>query len=146
MKIVKPQCLSLLMRPVLLRGRHRLCLTSVLAFPLGQRRALASEIALWPAAAEACRGAIDEGLPKVKGEVLVFGSCHNLPAPRAVSQIRVRVSPPTATPLAEKRTVDKRLAVIGDRWWHRGVFTPPQPFTIMPITWALAFGGPKFDR
>ena len=39
-------------------------------------------------------------------------------------------------------SVDKQLAVFGDRTWRRGGPTPPVGVTEVPLTWERAFGGP----
>jgi len=41
-------------------------------------------------------------------------------------------------------SVDKQLAVFGDRTWRRGGPTPPVGVTEVPLTWERAFGGPGF--
>jgi uncharacterized protein YjbI with pentapeptide repeats len=42
--------------------------------------------------------------------------------------------------------VDKRLSVLGDRVWKDHAATRPVPMTTMPVDWAHAFGGQRFDR
>ena len=149
MKIVKPMVVSFTFRPFLMLGEQRLCVTGMVGFSLadGARRLIA-DTAMWAAIGESTQGIVDEGLPKPCGEVLVHGQCH-VPGGRAVpvSQVRVRVSPqePDA-----RRTVDKKLVVLGDRFWRPGVLgssmTDPAPFTVMPLTWERAFGGDKYPK
>ena len=131
MKIVKPMALSFLCRPVLLLGRQRLAVTSLVGFSLTESTPgrLISEIELWPAIAKASGGLIDEGLPKSRGEALLFGSCHTPGAkPLPVSFARMQLG-----------AIDKRLAVIGDRYWQESAWksptTDPLPFTEMPLGW-----------
>ena len=40
-------------------------------------------------------------------------------------------------------SLQRRLAVFGDRFWKRGgsSHTPPRPFETMPLTWKYAYGG-----
>jgi uncharacterized protein YjbI with pentapeptide repeats len=144
MKLVKPTALSFTCRPLLLLGRQQLTLTSLVGFSLTPDAAnaprLIPEIALWPAIAEVTGGLIDEGLPKPRGEVLVYGSCHTPNAkPLPVSYVRVQLG-----------AVDKQLAVIGDRYWQEKAWkdpcTEPVPFTEMPLGWDRAFGGPDYTR
>ncbi len=144
MKLVKPTALSFTCRPLLLLGQQRLTVTSLVGFSLAADAAnapcLIPEIALWPAIAEVTGGLIDEGLPKPRGEVLVYGSCHTPNAkPLPVSYVRVQLG-----------AVDKKLAVIGDRYWQEKAWkdpcTPPVPFSEMPLGWDRAFGGPDYAK
>ncbi len=68
-----------------------------------------------------------------RGELLVAGRCIR-PEGRRVGASFVR---------ARLGSVDKRLAVLGDRYWSGHGFTEPEPFSEMPIDWARALGGPK---
>ena len=141
MKLVKPMALSFTCRPLLLFGRQRLSVTSMVGFSLveGERR-LIPEIELWPAIANATGALVDEGLPKARGEALLFGSCHTPGArPLAASFVRLQLG-----------TIDKKLSVIGDRYWQESAWksptTEPVPFTEMPLTWDRAFGGPDYAK
>jgi uncharacterized protein YjbI with pentapeptide repeats len=137
-KIIKPELLSLLSRPLLFRGRQRLSVTALAGFALdGEARRLWPENQLWPVLGQATGGVWDEGLPKADSEVLLFGSCYNEGGrPLPVSSVRLQLG-----------AVDKRVAVIGDRIWEeRGGFTDPEPFTSMPLIWERAFGGPSWKR
>jgi hypothetical protein len=146
MKIVKAMVVSFTFRPFLMLGEQRLCVTGMVGFSLadGPRRLIA-DTDLWAAIGETTESIVDEGLPKACGEVLVHGKCHppgGRPVP--VSQVRVRVTPVEAD---ARRTVDKKLAVFGDRSWRPSILgssmTEPTPFTEMPLTWDRAFGGEK---
>lgn len=84
---------------------------------------------------------LDQGWPKPRGEVLCMGSCY---APRgkqvAAAKIRLKTGP-----------VDKTLNVFGDRYWLTGAtglttMTRARPFSVMPVDWAHAFGGPDFKQ
>ena len=139
MKIVKPDKLSMLQRVLEHDGRCHFVLTLLVGFSFDRPRALVSEIDLWKTAAselESEGGALDEGHVKVRGEVLVNGKCHaphGEPVP--VWHVRVRLA-----------GVDKRLAVLGDRHWKLGIPTEPEPFVVMPVDWAHAFGGEGFAK
>ena len=137
MKTVKPTRLSLVTRFFEEERRPRFVVGVTAAFRLGVDKELVSDIEMWPlvmAALEVEDGVLDEGAPKVRGEVLVAGHCYPPGAPQAVSFARVKVG-----------TVDKRLAVIGDRQWKHGVPSEPRPFEKMPLDWTRAFGGEGFD-
>jgi uncharacterized protein YjbI with pentapeptide repeats len=159
-KLVKPMAVSFSFRTFLIVGRQELCVSSLIGFKLGEGiRRLVADIALWPAIAEATGGIVDEGLPKARGDVLVYGSCHTRGAPLPASTVRVRVAaanaPPDARPL-----VEKKLAVFGDRYWagtaskgqttdpvpSTSEYSPPTPFTEMPLGWDRAFGGPTYKK
>lgn len=99
------------------------------------------ETRMWPAVAGALGATpLDVGMPKPRGEVLVVGDAV-APGGIPVAQMRVELA---------VGPVRKRLAVFGDRRWELRrdgpVFTPPLPFTRMPLTWDRAFGGPGFPE
>jgi uncharacterized protein YjbI with pentapeptide repeats len=139
MKTIKSPRLSVLTRIVEHERRPRLVIGVTAAFRLGAEKHLVPDIEMWPqaiAALEAENGILDEATPKVRAELLVNGSCYPPGGtPQSVSFVRVKVG-----------SVDKRLAVIGDRRWKLGVPTEPQPFDKMPVDWTRAFGGEGFDR
>jgi uncharacterized protein YjbI with pentapeptide repeats len=148
MKLVKPMVVSFSFRTFRMLAKDRLCLTTLIGFSLeeGARR-LIPEVELWPAIGEATAGIIDEGLPKARAEVLVYGSCF-APGGRAVVESFVRVR--LGRGEMGGRLVDKRLAVTGDRFWREAALgsttSEPVPFTTMPIGWERAFGGPTDAR
>ncbi len=164
MKLVKPMVVSFSFRAFQMLGKQHLAVTCLVGFALGEStRRLVSEIALWPAVGEATPGAIDEGLPKPCGEVLLYGACHAPGArPVPVAEVRLRVAPADAAqrPASETKpaTVDKRLVVFGDRYWAgtavQGAssdrapvsreLSAPVPFLEMPLGWERAFGGEGF--
>ena len=139
MKTVKPMRLSLLTRVFEQERRSRLVIGVMAAFRLSKEKELISDFEMWPLAIDALAaesGILDEAMAKVRGEVLVAGSCYPPGGTAAaVSFVRVKVG-----------SVDKRLAVLGDRQWKYGVPTEPQPFTKMPVDWAHAFGGEGFEK
>src|SRR5262245_58294899 len=137
MKVIKPQLLSLLFRPFLLRSQWRLSTTTLVGFALSEPRRLIGEQALWPLIAEGTAGLPwDEGLPKFRSEMLLFGSCY---APGGAAQ-------PVLAVKAEVGSVSKRLAVIGPRTWTFSGFSDPKPFAQMPLDWEHAFGGAEFAK
>lgn len=134
MKTIKPDKLGLLLRTFEHDGRPYMVVSVLVAFPFDKPRHLVSEVDLWKLVADelvAENGLLDEACSKHRGEVLVNGKCH-VPggAKAAVSFVRVQVG-----------SVDKRLAVLGDRQWRYGVPSEPAPFSEMPVDWQHAFGG-----
>ncbi|WP_438040506.1 DUF2169 domain-containing protein [Sorangium sp. So ce128] len=138
MKIVKPMKVPMLTRVLEFRRRSYFHVTAMLGFPLTSPRALVDELSFWRTVTGALgeQGAIDEGFAKTRGELLVAGSFHAPGGvPTRASYVRARIG-----------SVDKRLAVVGDRAWRDGVPTEPAPMTTLHIDWAHAFGGAGYDR
>ena len=166
MKLVKPMVVSFGYRTFRMLGRQFLAVTSLVAFALEEKaRRLVSEIPLWEAIGAVTPGSIDEGLPKPRGEVLLFGSCHAPGGrPLAVSEVRLRVAPASSADAGpgEPRAVDvdKRLVVFGDRYWAGTAVqgssndrlptsreaSAPVPFLEMPLGWERSFGGEGFPH
>ena len=136
MKTIKPLSVGLLHR-TFENARQPFFMVGLFAtFSLDEPRRLHSEIDLWKMVGEdLTSGLFDEGLAKPRGEVLVAGHCYPPRPPQVASYVRVQIG-----------SVDKRLAVVGDRWWKRGVPTEPIPFSEMPIDYAHAFGRAGFAR
>ena len=138
MKIIKPIKLPILTRVAERARRPELHVAAMLGFPLDAPRALLDELAFWAAvsAALGASGVVDEGFAKARGELLVAGSFFapgGVPLP--ASHVRVKLG-----------SVDKRLAIVGDRLWRNNAATTPEPMATMPLDWAHAFGGARFDR
>ncbi len=137
MKVCKPLKVPVLCRIVVDRGQPRLHVAAMLGFSLASPRALVDEIALWPKlTAELGATALDEGITKARGELLVAGSFH-VPGgkPLAASYVRVKAG-----------AIDKRLAIFGDRHWESGNPTAPKPLSELRLDWTRAFGGPGDPR
>ena len=140
MKIIKPMTLGLMHRPYRWQGRHRLLVITVAFFQLGGRaETLLRDSLHWRKVMAALpQGrALDELMPKARGEVLLAGNAYARDGLAATQQdVRLKLD-----------SVDKRLRVIGDRRWFDG-FLPwfrnirAAPFTSMPLVWSKAFGGP----
>ncbi len=132
MRIVKPLKLSLLFKPYEHMGRHWLAVGVLLMWDL-RSGSVRPENEFWKTVARAIgRGALfDAAMPKVRGEYLAFGSFH-APGGTPAEAGYVRIV------LGE---LDKRLNVYGDRYWGAMVPSRPEPMTVVPITWAQAFGG-----
>jgi uncharacterized protein YjbI with pentapeptide repeats len=82
-------------------------------------------------------GVLDYWMFKPQAEVLVTGACHTGERPKGSEYVRLSVGP------QDKRLIDKRLYVFGDRKWTLLGPSDPQMFTKMPIDYAHAFGGEK---
>ncbi len=138
MKIIKPQCLSLLTRTYEFQRRFNLGVSVIAYIPLQDEPALLPEVALWKFAAEALGkdAALDICIPKSRAEFLVTGSAYT-PEGKPLPACR------TAASLG---TQSKELYVFGDRFWNGATATDPVPFTEMPLDWAHAFGGPDYAR
>ncbi|NEX17096.1 MAG: hypothetical protein C1943_10805 [Halochromatium sp.] len=133
MKIFKQKQQSIIPRPFLVQGRDRLAVGILVFFDLDDPQNPLSEQDLWKAVPKqlGTQATLDQGLPKPRGEALVFGSYF---APRGTrrqaSTVAVRVGP-----------IEKRLDVFGDRFWEAGRITRPLDFQEMPLRWERAFGG-----
>lgn len=85
-----------------------------------------------------CRYAADLAHFKPRTDLLLTGTCHTPGGkPAQACPVTFRVG-----------AFSKTLACIGNRVWHKGmVFAKvgeTEPFNQLPVTWANAFGGPKF--
>jgi len=137
MKSIQPLQLSTLTRNYTFAKRNYLAISSILGFPLSGGRPLLEQD-LWTRLGETLGSNIlDPGMPKPNGEVLLYANYYSpegkpVTAGRAVMQCGL---------------VDKELAVIGDRYW-RVLIGPsePEPFTTMPLSYAYAYGGKKYDK
>jgi uncharacterized protein YjbI with pentapeptide repeats len=134
MRVVKPIKVPVLTRVVGVARRLRFNVGAMVAFPLDAPRALLDEMGFWQTVTAELGGVtLDDGIAKARGELLVAGRFH-APEGRRVGASFVR---------ARLGSIDKRLSVLGDRFWTGGGFTEPEPFSDMPIDWAHALGGPK---
>lgn len=138
MKVIKPQSLSLLSRPFEYRNECFLGLSVVGMVPMGERRVLRNEIALWPLVAEAlgAEGVLDDCIPKRRSEYLVAGNAWPAAdSDRSRSRIRVQLG-----------RCEKTLNVFGDRFFDGDRVSEPGSFDVMPLGWQQAFGGESFRR
>lgn len=144
MKVFKDNATSLLPRPVGFGGKLYLSLGIVLFFDLDDPDSLLSEQDLWKTAPAALKpfGALDEGYPKPGAEWLAAGSAYAATA---------EASPDLASGAARGMLVEaavgrqrKRLAVFGDRRFDGASISKAEPFSVMPLVWERAYGGPGF--
>ncbi|WP_437682672.1 DUF2169 family type VI secretion system accessory protein [Sorangium sp. So ce131] len=140
-RVVRPVRLSLNQRVVTVRRAHHLSVGVLLYFPLDAPELALPEAAMWQEVARTLgKDAIfDEGLPKPRGEVLVFGRAYapgGKPQPAFPARLEVR--------RGDAALVDKSLYVVGKRRWQLGGPTEPEPITEMELVWENAFGGPDY--
>ena len=142
MRTIKPLRLSLVHRTFENAGQPILAATAFLGFRLDSPKALQHEVALWKAVGQSMPdAALDDFMPKMRGEVVVAGNAHVIGDPQPASTVRVvlRREDPASSPL-----IDKELAVFGDRTWSSLGMSKPTPFSEMPVSWERAFGGEGF--
>lgn len=134
MKISKPDCLELMVRPYRWRGQSRIGLSVIVAVDASSGQAvLAPDSQLWDVAEQCFEtgGVIDMGIPKVHPEFLVSGHAYtHFQEDKTRCLVGVQVN--------DKQ---KELLVIGDRYSIDGRLSDPQPFDTMPLSWTRAYGG-----
>lgn len=136
MRVIKPQRISVLQRVFELRRERFLALGLCAYVPLDAPELPLPEVSMWQEIPRQLGKdtALDEGLPKPRGEVLVFGKAFSAGGvPRPAFRARVHVGP-----------IDKAVYVVGKRRWENGVPTEPEPLTELALGWDKAFGGPGF--
>ncbi|MEN6624391.1 MAG: DUF2169 domain-containing protein [Smithella sp.] len=138
MKTIKPQKLSLQFKVYEEMGRCFFFPAVFLLFPFGNPAAIGSEVALWKLVAEKLGKdtILDMGMPKIRGEVLISGTCYT-PAgkPYPACPVNLKIG-----------NINKTLNVFGNRYWNKlGAISNPEPFTTMALTWTNAFGGDGYD-
>lgn len=140
MKIIKPQRLSLLTRTYEYEDKFYLAANIMAFVSFEQPRRLLSEQSMWKFVATAIGKdtVLDMGMPKQRGEYVVFGKCH---APPGKTTTGVTVS-------AKVGTLEKKLAVTGQRHWERSALgrriSDPAPFSALDLNYTNAFGGEGF--
>ncbi len=143
MKTIKPQRLGVLHRTFEHAGKKLFVPTVLVAFPLDNPGVLLHEVIAWKTmVAELGEGdhvAIDEGMYKPHGELVVTGSAYPPNGPQPGCKARIVLGPD------EHPVVDKSVYVVGDRQWTATGPTAPVPFTAIPIDWTRAFGGKGFN-
>lgn len=137
--IMKPSRLSCAIQTEAAKGGGLTTISSFALFDFADPRRLLTEQALWPMVAEQMpKGAVfDKGKLKPKGEFIIAGAAL-APTDRPITGARVT---------ARLGTIEKKLAVFGDRFWRltdRGIeMFEAKPFDRIPIDEAHAFGGPN---
>lgn len=140
MKVIKPQRLSLLTRTYEYEGKFYFAANIMAFISFAQPRRLLSEQSMWKFTAGALGKdtILDMGMPKQRGEFVVYGKCHAPPG-RTVTAALVR---------AKVGPLEKSLAVLGTRYWERSGFgnlaSEPASFTAIDMDYTNAFGGDGF--
>ncbi|WP_027183840.1 DUF2169 family type VI secretion system accessory protein [Desulfovibrio inopinatus] len=141
MKTIAPPDIYLSWRVLGFRKEFLLLLTALGTYDLDDPDSLLPERTAWEIFTQCRKNKFsEEGIPKLYGEVLLAGSCHQ-PEGKAA---------PTCTVSLRLGPISKQLLVLGDRQWVRqgDVYRhlgEPKPFVSMPLDWERAFGGPGFD-
>jgi uncharacterized protein YjbI with pentapeptide repeats len=140
MKIVKPDAAEVLVR-VFSNSQHQYCLSIGLiqSFALHSSATLPAPHTslVYAVAAEALgkNAMLDEGLPKARGEFLLYGAAYP-PMGHSGQPLSVKVS---------VGGLQKQLAVFGDRTISTlGLRSAPATFSRMPLTPANAYGGKNY--
>ncbi len=141
MQVLKDSNTGILFSPVATGGVWHLQVAVLHYFALDDPDRSLPEQELWPQCSAQLGegGFLDPGFPKPCGEVLLAGNWY---APNQIpahgGQVILEVGP-----------VHRRFAVFGPRYWLDDTFkhpSQPEPVTMVPLTWASAFGGPDFPE
>ncbi|MBF0352580.1 MAG: DUF2169 domain-containing protein [SAR324 cluster bacterium] len=134
---IKPLDLCLLYKNFAWEKKNYLAVSTLLGFPLGGGDPLL-ETDFWKILGKELGKDVmlDEGMPKIHGELLVLGNFY-APGGEPVPSGAVRV---------KLGNIDKSILVNGNRYWETGGPSRPFPVAQMPIQYAYAFGGEGFDR
>jgi uncharacterized protein YjbI with pentapeptide repeats len=142
LRLIKPLRVSFIHRVFDHRKKHVFVATVGFCFPFDKPKAPVSETEMWRMVASDLGrfGVLDYWMFKPRGEVLVTGSCFTGEREKGSEFVRLVVGP------QEKRLIDKKLYVFGDRKWTLIGASEPQMFSRMPIDYGHAFGGEKFPH
>ncbi len=142
MRVIKPLRLSFIHRVFDHRKNHYFVASISYCIPLTTPRAPVTETEMWRMAASDLGrfGVLDFWMFKPQAEVLVTGSCFTGEREKGSEFVRLAIGP------AEKRRVDKKLFVFGNRRWTLAGASEPEMFSRMPVDYAHAFGGEGFDQ
>ena len=136
MRIFKPKKIGLIHRTYSRDKKHFLVVSPMIFFDLKKNSSVLSEAEGWSRAMKIMTPGeyIDEGMPKTKSEVLIFGKVHS----------------PNGEPVRELEagftlgSLEKNLVVSGDRIWQKKFLryrkTEPAPFVSMPLSWERGWG------
>ncbi|NOQ89414.1 MAG: DUF2169 domain-containing protein [Gammaproteobacteria bacterium] len=139
MRVFKPLQLSLLTKIFSWEKKDHLAVTLLLGFPFDNNNEVLLEQDLWSRLPDLLGDypMLDACMPKPQGEVIVYGSYYS-PEGKPVTADEIQL---------QMGTVDKKLAVIGNRYWRTLLApTDPEPFTELPISYEYAFGGKEYKK
>ncbi|OOV87777.1 DUF2169 family type VI secretion system accessory protein [Oceanospirillum linum] len=137
-QLIAPPEMTIQTLPYAWKGKQRLTVSLMLATPIDNHQPYSTQDA-WNGIMEVIPKAecFDLGYPKPRGEVLVYGNYY-APDGFAISSDNV---------LLQVGSIKKELMVTGERLWRK-ILTPttPEPFTQIPLTYEMGFGGKEDDR
>ena len=140
MKLILPPEVEVMHAPMVAQRNEQLVVTGMLGFDLADPENFCQSQDIWRAVESALEegDALDSWMPKMRGEVLVWGRAMS---PELVTQCLVSV---------ECGKISKSLHVEGDKHWELGPWgwrpSAPAQFVEMPVHWKRAFGGDEFAQ
>lgn len=142
MRVIKPLRLSFIHRVFDHRKKHYFVASITYCIPFANPRAPVTETEMWRMAASDLGrfGVLDFWMFKPQAEVLVTGSCFTGEREKGSEFVRLAVGP------ADKRRIDKKLFVFGNRRWTLAGASEPEMFSRMPVDYPHAFGGEGYDQ
>ena len=140
MRVFKPLRLGFIHRVFDHKKKHLMVATVLYSAPFDRPRAPVSETEMWKMASTDLGrfGVLDHWMFKPQAEAVVTGSCFTGERAKGSDYVRFQVGP------EDRRLIDKRLYVFGDRRFTLLGPSEPDTFGRMPLDYAHAFGGPKF--
>lgn len=137
-QLIAPPEITIQTLPYGWKGKQRLSVSLMLATPIDSHHPYSTQDA-WNGIMQVIPKAeiFDLGYPKPRGEVLVYGNYY-APDGFAISSDKV---------LMQVGKIKKELIVTGERFWRK-ILTPttPEPFTQLPLTYEMGFGGEADER
>jgi len=131
-RVIKPNELSMQLRPFHFDGKQQLALGVLIAHPLDATQPAYSEQDLWALASTYLKDwdVFDEGMPKAFAEYLVYGHYYSA-QPVSADNVQVQVG-----------SLHKTLIVTGQREWRKLTgSTDPKPLVELPLSYEFAYGG-----
>ena len=138
MRVFKPKSLGILHRTYSKAGKHIFVVSPIIFFDLKNPASVLMETTGWSLTKKSIGSEeyLDEGMPKARNEVLIFGKVH-APGKQPVSYLEASFS------VGQLR---KKIRAIGNRVWQKKFLrkraTKPAPFVSLPMQWERAWGGP----
>lgn len=137
-QLIAPPEITIQTLPYGWKGKQRLAVSLMLATPIDSHHPYSTQDA-WNGIMQVIPKAeiFDLGYPKPRGEVLVYGNYY-APDGFAISADKI---------LLQVGNLKKELIVTGERFWRK-IMTPttPEPFTQLPLTYEMGFGGETDER